>query len=216
MSRRRQLSDEEHALWAGFARSIKPLRSAKAAAKEAAKEAAKASADAGQDVSQDANQDANRAAHQKVRVSPQSPARSQPPPAVKSPPLAPFDRRFKQRVARGRDAIDARIDLHGMTQRQAHAALFRFLRGAQAEDAKVVLVVTGKGGGKPEPDARRARCAAAASATVARAAGISPRHCRLRRSACQSRRARRALCALAACAVAQNYRALHRLVNLNA
>lgn len=55
MSWRRQLSDEEHALWAGFARSIKPLRSAK----EAAKEAAKASADAGQNVSQDANQDAN-------------------------------------------------------------------------------------------------------------------------------------------------------------
>ena len=148
MSRRRQLSDEEHALWAGFARSIKPLRSAKAAAKEAAKEAAKAIADAGQDESRDAN----RAAHQKVRLSPQSPARSQPPPAVKSPPLAPFDRRFKQRVARGRDAIDARIDLHGMTQRQAHAALLRFLRGAQAENAKVVLVVTGKGGGRLEPD----------------------------------------------------------------
>lgn len=148
MSRRRQLSDEEHALWAGFARSIKPLRSVKAAAKEAAKEAAKAIADAGQDESRDAN----RAAHQKVRLSPQSPARSQSPPAVKSPPLAPFDRRFKQRVARGRDAIDARIDLHGMTQRQAHAALLRFLRGAQAENAKVVLVVTGKGGGRLEPD----------------------------------------------------------------
>lgn len=148
MSRRRQLSDEEHALWAGFARSIKPLRSVKAAAKEAAKEAAKAIADAGQYESRDAN----RAAHQKVRLSPQSPARSQPPPAVKSPPLAPFDRRFKQRVARGRDAIDARIDLHGMTQRQAHAALLRFLRGAQAENAKVVLVVTGKGGGRLEPD----------------------------------------------------------------
>jgi DNA-nicking Smr family endonuclease len=160
MSRRRQLSDEEHALWAGFARSIKPLRSkkaaAKGAAKDATKEAAQAIADAGQNVSQDesqdANQDVNRAAHQKLHVSPQSPARSQPPRAVKSPPLAPFDRRFKQRVARGRDAIDARIDLHGMTQRQAHAALLRFLRGAQAEDAKVVLVVTGKGGGKAEPD----------------------------------------------------------------
>jgi DNA-nicking Smr family endonuclease len=148
MSRRRTLSDEDHALWAGFARSIKPLRSAKATAKAATKTASKAIADSGQEASQDVNQDV----HQKVRASPQSPVRSQPPHAVRSPPLAPFDRRLKQRVARGRDAIDDRIDLHGMTQQQAHAALLRFLRRAQAEDAKVVLVVTGKGGGKPESD----------------------------------------------------------------
>ena len=32
-----------------------------------------------------------------------------------------------------------------MTQAQAHAALVRFLRGAQAEGAKFALVVTGKG-----------------------------------------------------------------------
>ena len=64
------------------------------------------------------------------------------------PPLAPLDRRLKQRVARGRDAIEARIDLHGMTQRQAHEALLAFLRRAQANGKKIALVVTGKGGGK--------------------------------------------------------------------
>lgn len=143
MSRRRPLSDEEHALWAGITRSIKPLRSAKSAPK--------ALAGSAQDVNHDSTQDGTQNPHQKVRAVPQSPVRSQPP-AVKSPPLAPLDRRLKQRVARGRDAIDARIDLHGMTQRQAHAALLRFLRGAQAQDAKVVLVVTGKGGGIAEPD----------------------------------------------------------------
>jgi len=31
-----------------------------------------------------------------------------------SPPLAPLGRRLKQRVARGREPIDARLDLHGM------------------------------------------------------------------------------------------------------
>jgi DNA-nicking Smr family endonuclease len=56
-----------------------------------------------------------------------------------------LERRQKQRVARGRDAIDARIDLHGMTQSEAHDALRRFLRGAQANGAKIALVVTGKG-----------------------------------------------------------------------
>lgn len=53
---------------------------------------------------------------------------------------------MKQRVARGKEAIDARIDLHGLTQAQAHATLLHFLRNAQARDARLVLVITGKGG----------------------------------------------------------------------
>jgi DNA-nicking Smr family endonuclease len=59
--------------------------------------------------------------------------------------------REKQRLSRGRAEIDARIDLHGMTQAQAHAALLRFLHRAQATGAKFVLVITGKGA----PDAPR-------------------------------------------------------------
>ena len=50
-----------------------------------------------------------------------------------------------RRVARGKEAIDARIDLHGLTQAQAHSALLRFLRSAHARDARLVLVITGKG-----------------------------------------------------------------------
>jgi DNA-nicking Smr family endonuclease len=119
---RRQLNDEEHALWAGITRSIKPLRHAKPAAKPAA---------AGAEV---------------------TPAAVPPPVAAlrtaakaKPLPLAPFDRRLKQRVARGREAIDARIDLHGMTQSEVHAALLRFVRRAQADGGKIALIVTGKG-----------------------------------------------------------------------
>jgi DNA-nicking Smr family endonuclease len=48
-------------------------------------------------------------------------------------------------VARGSESIEARIDLHGMTQRQAHEALLAFLRRAQANGKKIALVVTGKG-----------------------------------------------------------------------
>lgn len=62
-----------------------------------------------------------------------------------SPPLAPLERRLKQRVARGRAPIEARIDLHGMTQNEAYAALFRFLQTAQADGCRIALVVTGKG-----------------------------------------------------------------------
>lgn len=52
---------------------------------------------------------------------------------------------MKQRVARGKEAIDARLDLHGLTQAQAHAALLRFLKTASARDVRLVLVITGKG-----------------------------------------------------------------------
>jgi DNA-nicking Smr family endonuclease len=59
--------------------------------------------------------------------------------------LAPLGRRLKQRVARGREPIDARLDLHGMTQQEAHTELLRFLHRAQASGVKTALVVTGKG-----------------------------------------------------------------------
>ena len=65
--------------------------------------------------------------------------------AAPPPPLAPLTRRTKKRIARGAHAIDGRLDLHGMTQAEAHDALFGFLRAKQARGAKVVLVITGKG-----------------------------------------------------------------------
>jgi DNA-nicking Smr family endonuclease len=52
---------------------------------------------------------------------------------------------MKQRVARGKETIDGRLDLHGLTQREAYAALLQFLRTASARDARLVLVITGKG-----------------------------------------------------------------------
>ena len=69
------------------------------------------------------------------------------PPAkrVAPPPLAPLTRKAKKRIARGNHAIDGRLDLHGMTQAEAHDALFGFLRAKQTRGARVVLVITGKG-----------------------------------------------------------------------
>ncbi|WP_294535542.1 Smr/MutS family protein [uncultured Rhodoblastus sp.] len=60
-------------------------------------------------------------------------------------PLAPLDRRLKRRLSSGRAEIDDVIDLHGMTQAQAHRALNTFLWRAAESGAKIVLVVTGKG-----------------------------------------------------------------------
>jgi len=146
MSRRRQLSDEEEALWTGFTRSITPLRPAKAA-KPAAKTGAKSSA---------APSAASAPLPSPARPRAVAP-RKAPPPAPPAPPLAPLGRRLKQRVARGREPIDARIDLHGMTQHEAHAALLRFLHRAQANGAKTALVVTGKGKSAAHRDAAHER-----------------------------------------------------------
>jgi len=131
--RRRELSAEEHALWRGVARSVRPLR-----------KRARHELDDGETVVVAPARPAPKAKAIKSKpLKPAAPARIVKPSAP--PPLATMARREKQQIARGRTAIDARIDLHGMTQAQAHAALVRFVRRAQADGAKFVLVVTGKG-----------------------------------------------------------------------
>jgi DNA-nicking Smr family endonuclease len=75
-------------------------------------------------------------------------------PAPKTPRPLPLGRRQKPRIASGREDIDSRLDLHGLTQEEAHRALAGFLRGAQAAGARTVLVITGKGR-EDDPYARR-------------------------------------------------------------
>ena len=127
------LSDEERALWTGFVRSITPLREATDTPEAPAPE--------------------SEPVAPVTPVTPQSVNHPAPPvPEKKSPPLAPLGRRLRQRVGRGREPIDARFDLHGMTQTEAHAALRRFLHRAQVEGARTVLIVTGKGTGRSPDD----------------------------------------------------------------
>jgi DNA-nicking Smr family endonuclease len=128
MSRRR-LTDDERTLWRGFARGVKPLRHS-----------------AGADI----------APEQPARQASPGRGRHERADATAPPALAQFERRLRQRVARGRTSIDARLDLHGMTQTQAHAALLRFLTKAQAQGAKLALVVTGKGASGETAAARTA------------------------------------------------------------
>jgi len=73
---------------------------------------------------------------------PASPARAKKP-AV--PPLAPLGRRERSQLSRGRKEIEARLDLHGMTQSRAHRALSGFLQSAHRDGLTFVLVITGKG-----------------------------------------------------------------------
>ncbi len=60
--------------------------------------------------------------------------------------MAPnMDRRRFERMKRGKMPIDARLDLHGMTQARAQAALSLFVRESHAAGKRLLLVITGKG-----------------------------------------------------------------------
>lgn len=59
--------------------------------------------------------------------------------------VANIDRRTADRFRRGQLVIEGRIDLHGMTQAQAHNALAGFVHRAWHEGRRCVLVITGKG-----------------------------------------------------------------------
>lgn len=64
--------------------------------------------------------------------------------------LPDIDRRTRRRLARGSERIEARLDLHGLFQDEAHRRLRAFLAAAQASGLVHVLVITGKGRGADE------------------------------------------------------------------
>ena len=55
------------------------------------------------------------------------------------------DRSSAERLKRGRQPIEGRLDLHGLTQDEAHRALAGFIRGSRAAGKRCVLVITGRG-----------------------------------------------------------------------
>ena len=64
---------------------------------------------------------------------------------VKSRQGRGLDARTHERLRRGHMAIEARLDLHGMTQEKAHKSLNRFIKNAYSSGFRCVLVITGKG-----------------------------------------------------------------------
>ena len=123
--RLRRLTDEEIALWTEVARSVSRRRGASLPSAAKPLPAAKPPA---------------------APLAPATGAPEAKPEKLRPMPLAPIERRLKRELARGRGAIDGALDLHGMNQAEAHQALRGFLRHSQARGARLVIVVTGKGG----------------------------------------------------------------------
>ena len=69
--------------------------------------------------------------------------------SVKTPAvIGPLERKLRTALKRGTRPIEAVIDLHGMHQSEAYAALGGFLHRSSERGAGLVLVVTGKGANK--------------------------------------------------------------------
>ncbi len=85
-------------------------------------------------------------------TTPAPPARAQapsprPPLPVLHPGAAPgVDRATAARLRKGEIAIDATLDLHGLTQKEAHSALLAQIARSHALGQRCILVITGKGG----------------------------------------------------------------------
>ena len=75
-------------------------------------------------------------------------------PARPRPPLAPLERKTIRALARGRMRAELTLDLHGLTQAEAHRALHAFLCRAYAAGRTLVLVVTGRGALGNHPEGR--------------------------------------------------------------
>jgi DNA-nicking Smr family endonuclease len=128
MGRRGKDDDDDAALWDKIARSTSPLK----------------------------RREPRPLAEKRGAPAPK-PATPAPPPRNKSKPAAPgpksahipradsLDRQTARQLAKGRLEVEARLDLHGLRQRDAHAQLHRFLKQAQARGLRHVLVITGKG-----------------------------------------------------------------------
>jgi DNA-nicking Smr family endonuclease len=142
--RRPELSEEDAALWAQVVASVEPARG-KARALHHGRKTGPEAANEGPAPFDRASahlpaSTASRAIAAPLAVARRAGGREDP------PVPAGLDRRKARRIARGQLTIDGRLDLHGMTEAEAHARLVSFLRHASARGARLVLVVTGKGG----------------------------------------------------------------------
>jgi DNA-nicking Smr family endonuclease len=131
--------DDDHEVWQYAAASIEPLKRAKGRFHPAS-DAVKSG------LPKPKAMPSSERVSGKQRVTPEPKETPIVKPARASvPELALFDRNSVRKIRGGRLDIDARVDLHGMRQHEAHAALRRFLLSCQARGLRYVLIITGKG-----------------------------------------------------------------------
>jgi DNA-nicking Smr family endonuclease len=124
---RGELSEEDRIVWAMVAKTAKPLKGKSVPLPEPA--------------------EVEAAPMEKLLSTAAEPVLVQPSerPIHKKSGAHPFDKQTRDKLLKGRLPIEARVDLHGMTQSEAHGLLLSFLHRAHASGLRYVLVITGKG-----------------------------------------------------------------------
>lgn len=139
--RTRDLNGEDHELWHHVARSVSPIRGKRRVPeREPAVPPSRPPVPPGNPI----HAAPAPAATKPAKPRPPPPGKPKPAPARPASPDT-LDRRKARRIAKGREKIEARIDLHGMRQTEAHLALRGFLHRCYAQGFRRVLVITGKG-----------------------------------------------------------------------
>lgn len=128
MAGRGKLSTEDRILWGKVARSTRPMPGRLEDLLEFEDEIVEPAAPAGMSVA--------------VTAAARQPAEAQKKPGGIHHPL---EKPVKRKLSRGHLALEARIDLHGMIQSEAHGILLDFLIRAHERGMRHVLVITGKG-----------------------------------------------------------------------
>ncbi|NLS01208.1 DNA mismatch repair protein MutS [Rhizobium sp. P38BS-XIX] len=130
----RKLSAEDRILWGKVAKSTRPMPG-RMADMEAFEAALQADAE---------SEESSRVA--KAKAAPAAESQETPAPAKQpSGRHHPLERPVKRKIAKGHLALEARIDLHGLIQSEAHSMLLDFLLRAHTRGLRHVLVITGKG-----------------------------------------------------------------------
>lgn len=126
MSKKREVRDDEKALWHEVVRDVRRVRRKRVVAASAELRASEKL--------------------KKITVMPDPAPR--PPPVAKAKVAVKgsgLDGSTSEKLRRGKIVPDAVLDLHGLTQAQAHARLNSFMRSSAELGRRCVLVVTGKG-----------------------------------------------------------------------
>ncbi|HQS09997.1 MAG: DNA mismatch repair protein MutS [Rhizobiales bacterium 24-66-13] len=144
--RRRLLNAEERELWQHVVRSVAPLRAAPRPLAPPPAPIAAPEPPASEPAAPVPETPATKTPATKTRILKPtgSAAARRALEAPTPPPLSVLDPKVRRRLTRGGE-VDARLDLHGLTQAAAHRQLLLFVVQAQAAGHSLVLVITGKG-----------------------------------------------------------------------
>lgn len=136
--RRRDLRDEERALWEEVVRDVRKPARRKRLTKAVEPPVAR-------------KPEAPRIAPKPLPVVKAAPP--SPPKTVKARTFA-LDGTTSERLKKGKVEPDAKIDLHGLTQAQAHSKLIAFVRRGHERGDRCLLIITGKGSISGKEDSR--------------------------------------------------------------